>query len=241
MRLQKYLATAGIASRRVCEQYILEGRVKVNGETVTELGRKVENNDKVVFDNKLVQLNNNYVYYLLNKPTGYVTTVKDEKQRPTVMDLIKDTKNRVFPVGRLDYNTSGLLILTNDGQLTYELTHPKHNINKIYQVKVKGKVTQKELVRLSEGVFIDGRKTAPAKVERIKENQASTVLSITIHEGRNRQIRKMCEAVNHEVLTLKRIAIGKIKLEDLKPGEYRHLTQEEIEYLKNTSGNFSEC
>ena len=241
MRLQKYLATAGIASRRVCEQYILEGRVEVNGETVTELGRKVENNDKVVFDNKLVQLNNNYVYYLLNKPTGYVTTVKDEKQRPTVMDLIKDTKNRVFPVGRLDYNTSGLLILTNDGQLTYELTHPKHNINKIYQVKVKGKVTQKELVRLSEGVFIDGRKTAPAKVERIKENQASTVLSITIHEGRNRQIRKMCEAVNHEVLTLKRIAIGKIKLEDLKPGEYRHLTQEEIEYLKNTSGNFSEC
>lgn len=240
MRLQKYLATAGIASRRVCEQYILEGRVKVNGEIVTELGRKVENNDEIVFDNKLVQLNNNYVYYLLNKPTGYVTTVKDEKQRPTVIDLIKDTEHRVFPVGRLDYNTSGLLILTNDGQLTYELTHPKHNINKTYEVKVKGKVTQKDLIKLAEGVFIDGRKTAPAKVELIKENQASTVINITIHEGRNRQIRKMCEAVNHEVIALKRIAIGKIKIGELKLGEYRQLTQEELCYLKNASKNFSE-
>ncbi len=240
MRLQKYLATAGIGSRRVCEQYILEGRVKINGETVNELGRKVEDNDKVIFDNKLIKLKNNYVYYLLNKPTGYVTTVKDEKQRPTVMDLIKDTENRVFPVGRLDYNTSGLLILTNDGQLTYELTHPKHNIDKTYQVKVKGKVTSKDLTRLAQGVYIDDKKTAPAKVQLIKENQVSTVLNITIHEGRNRQIRKMCEAVNHEVLELKRIAIGTIKLENLKIGDYRELTKEELKYLKNASEKMSE-
>lgn len=240
MRLQKYLAAAGIGSRRTCEQYILEGRIKVNGEIVTELGKQVEEQDEVLFDNKLVKPESDYVYYLLNKPTGYVTTVKDEKDRPTVMDLIKDSEYRVFPVGRLDFNTSGLIILTNDGQLTYELTHPKHNIDKTYQVKVKGKLTQKEIAKLEQGVFIDGRKTAPAKVELIKENNTTTVFNITIHEGRNRQIRKMCEAVGHKVLTLKRIAIGNIKLGNLALGEYRLLTHQEIIYLKNAGKHISE-
>ena len=189
MRLQKYLAACGIASRRKCEAYILEGKVEVNGQVVQELGTKVEPGDKVTFGGKEVKLQEEYVYYMLNKPVGYVTTVQDEKQRQTVLDLVKDTKHRVYPVGRLDYNTSGLLLLTNDGELTYGLTHPKHHVNKCYEVKVQGVLSDEAKRALKEGVLIDGKMTYPAKVKVLRKGEKSTVFQLTIHEGRNRQVR----------------------------------------------------
>lgn len=232
MRLQKYLASCGIASRRKCEQLILEGKISVNGQVVQTLGTQVNEEDEVYYNHKRVRLEEEYVYYMLNKPTGYVTTVQDEKQRATVLDLMKDVKARIFPVGRLDYNTSGLLLLTNDGALTYGLTHPKHHVNKTYEVKVSGKVSERSLEMLRKGVMIDHRKTHPAEVEMIKENEKHTWIKITIHEGRNRQIRKMCEAVGYPVVQLKRVSVGKIQLGSLKLGQYRTLTNEEINYLK---------
>ena len=236
MRLQKYLAQAGVDSRRKCEIYIQEGRVTVNGKVVTELGLKVEKDDEVYFDNKKVELVQKVVYYILNKPVGYITSVSDEKNRPTVMDLIKDKKERVFPVGRLDYNTSGLLLMTNDGDLTYALTHPKHDVPKTYIAKVKGHVNVKSIEKLCQGVMIDDYLTAPAIVKRVSGGGTTTTLSITIHEGKNRQVRKMCEAVGHSVLQLKRVAIGELGIEDLKLGEYRELTSKEIQYLKEIGG-----
>ena len=221
MRLQKYLAACGVGSRRKCEEYIQQGRVSVNGETVTVLGTKIKGGDIVCLDNKEVKSEERLVYYLLNKPVGYVTTVKDEKNRPTVLDLFQGIDERIFPIGRLDYNTSGLLLLTNDGELTYALTHPKHEVDKIYRVKIKGQIEEKTLDRLRKGVIISGRKTAPAIVQVITAGPQNTVLSMTIHEGRNRQIRKMCEAVGHSVMKLTRVAIGEMTLEDLQVGKYR--------------------
>ncbi|MBQ1274578.1 MAG: pseudouridine synthase [Cellulosilyticum sp.] len=237
MRLQKYLAACGIASRRKCEAYILEGKVEVNGQVVQELGTKVEPGDKVTFGGKEVKLQEEYVYYMLNKPVGYVTTVQDEKQRQTVLDLVKDTKHRVYPVGRLDYNTSGLLLLTNDGELTYGLTHPKHHVNKCYEVKVQGVLSDEAKRALKEGVLIDGKMTYPAKVKVLRKGEKSTVFQLTIHEGRNRQVRKMCEAVGYPVLLLKRVSVGKLTLDDLELGCYRALTEREISYLKQISQN----
>lgn len=232
MRLQKYLASCGVASRRKCETYILEGKVSVNGTIVNTLGTSVEENDEVCFNGKKLKLTEDYVYYMLNKPIGYVTTVQDEKDRPTVLDIMKKVDTRIFPVGRLDYNTSGLLLLTNDGALTYGLTHPKHHVNKTYEVKVRGQLNKVAVERLQNGVVIDGRKTFPAKVKVLKTNDKTTRLTITIHEGRNRQIRKMCEAVGHQVLELTRISMGTIELGNLPVGAYRLLTPEEIVYLK---------
>ena len=236
MRLQKYLAKAGIASRRKCEEYILEGRVSVNGKKVDTLGSQVEEGDFVCFDGKKVHLEEEKVYYLLNKPEGYITSVKDEKNRPTVTQLIKEEHYRIFPVGRLDYNTSGLLLLTNDGELTHKLTHPKHEIGKTYIAKVQGVVGEKALKRLREGVEIEAYRTAPAIVKKVKQGKMTTTLSLTIHEGKNRQVRKMCEAVGHKVLKLKRISIGKIQLENLEKGKYRKLSLEEINYLNKITG-----
>ena len=236
MRLQKYLAACGVGSRRKCEEYIQQGRVSVNGETVTVLGTKIKGGDIVCLDNKEVKSEERLVYYLLNKPVGYVTTVKDEKNRPTVLDLFQGIDERIFPIGRLDYNTSGLLLLTNDGELTYALTHPKHEVDKIYRVKIKGQIEEKTLDRLRKGVIISGRKTAPAIVQVITAGPQNTVLSMTIHEGRNRQIRKMCEAVGHSVMKLTRVAIGEMTLEDLQVGKYRKLTANEVRYLKKAGG-----
>ena len=236
MRLQKYLAKAGIASRRKCEEYILEGKVSVNGKTINTLGSQVEEGDLVCFDGKKVQLEEEKVYYLLNKPEGYITSVKDEKNRPVVTQLIKEENYRIFPVGRLDYNTSGLLLLTNDGELTHKLTHPRHEIRKTYIAKVQGLVTEKALKRLREGIKIEDYKTAPALVKKIKEGKTTTTLSITIHEGKNRQVRKMCQAVGHKVLKLKRISIGEIHLKDLEKGKYRKLSFEELNYLNKIAG-----
>lgn len=237
MRLQKYMASCGVASRRKCEELILQGKVTVNGQVVTQLGTQVEEGDEVCYCGQLITLDNEYVYYMLNKPAGYVTTVQDEKDRPTVIELIGDDKHRVFPVGRLDYNTSGLLILTNDGNLTYELTHPKHHVNKCYEVKVKGTLSDRAQKDLRGGVVIEGKKTYPAELRILKKGVKTTQFHLTIHEGRNRQVRKMCEAVGYPVLSLQRVAIGKLKIGDLKLGEYRKLTREEVGYLKNVHGH----
>ncbi|MGL5675748.1 MAG: pseudouridine synthase [Cellulosilyticaceae bacterium] len=236
MRLQKYLAQAGVDSRRKCEEHILAGRVQINGQVVTELGVKVEAGDQVTFDNKPVQVKEKEVYYLLNKPVGYITSVADEKNRPTVMDLLEKVDQRVFPVGRLDYNTSGLLLMTNDGALTYALTHPKHDVPKTYTAKVKGHVTGSSIAKLTQGVIIDNYLTAPAVVKQESGGGTTTTLSITIHEGKNRQVRKMCEAVGHSVLKLQRVAIGKLTIGNLEPGTYRPLTQDEVRYLKQIGG-----
>ena len=236
MRINKYIALCGVASRRKAEELILAGRVTVNDEVMTELSYKVdEENDIVKVDDKLIKEENKLVYILLNKPEGYITTVKDQFDRPSVLDLVSDIKERVYPIGRLDYETSGLLLLTNDGDLTYKLTHPKHEVDKTYVARVKGKLTKEEIERFKTGLKIEDYTTAPAKLKVIKydEQRDSSLLEIKIHEGKNRQVRKMCKAINHPVLRLRRRAMGKIKIGDCEIGKYRYLTEDEIKYLKN--------
>ena len=236
MRINKYIALCGVASRRKAEELILAGRVTVNDEVMTELSYKVdEENDIVKVDDKLIKEENKLVYILLNKPEGYITPVKDQFDRPSVLDLVSDIKERVYPIGRLDYETSGLLLLTNDGDLTYKLTHPKHEVDKTYVARVKGKLTKEEIERFKTGLKIEDYTTAPAKLKVIKydEQRDSSLLEIKIHEGKNRQVRKMCKAINHPVLRLRRSAMGKIKIGDCEIGKYRYLTEDEIKYLKN--------
>lgn len=236
MRINKYIALCGVASRRKAEELILAGRVTVNDEVMTELSYKVdEENDIVKVEDKLIKEENKLVYILLNKPEGYITTVKDQFDRPSVLDLVSDIKERVYPIGRLDYETSGLLLLTNDGDLTYKLTHPKHEVDKTYVARVKGKLTKEEIERFKTGLKIEDYTTAPAKLKVIKydEQRDSSLLEIKIHEGKNRQVRKMCKAINHPVLRLRRSAMGKIKIRDCEIGKYRYLTEDEIKYLKN--------
>ena len=231
-RLQKYLAEKGIASRRKCEEYILQGLVKVNGTIVTQLGTKIDpTKDKIIFkDQELTNQKEKKVYILLNKPIGYVTTVKDQFDRDTVLDLIKIKGVRLVPVGRLDMYTSGALLLTNDGEFVYQVTHPKHEIEKTYTVTIKGDVTLNEIEELKNGVMIDGKLTKKAKVKILKkdEEKKTTRLEIIIHEGRNRQIRKMCEAIGKPVLALHRSKIGILSVKDLKIGTWRYLTKEEV-------------
>ena len=233
VRLQKYLAEAGVASRRKSEEFILSGRVSVNGEIVLKLGAKVdEERDVIEFDGERVVKNKKYVYVIFNKPEGCVSTVKDQFGRKTVLSYLKNIKERIYPVGRLDYDTSGLLILTNDGELTYTLTHPKHIVPKTY-IAIVNKVPPKDAVfKFKSGIVIDGYKTAPADLKIIKKDEKGTVLKIIIHEGRNRQVRKMCAFIGCEVLRLKRVAVGNIKLDGLKKEEYRFLREDEIKYLK---------
>ena len=234
MRLQKYLAECGVASRRKCEQYILDGKVKVNGNIVTELGTKVNKNDIVEFQKKKVKIQDEKIYILLNKPIGYVTTVKDQFKRDTVLDLLKINK-RIVPVGRLDMYTSGALILTNDGDFVNVLTHPKHEIKKTYNVTVAGKVIAEEVELLKKGVEIDNEYiTKPAKVKILKIDEEKNIsrIQITIHEGKNRQVRKMCEAIGKKVIALHRSKIGNIDVKNLKLGTWRYLTQKEISDLK---------
>ena len=237
IRLQKYLAEAGIASRRKCEEYIIQGRVKVNGQVVTTLGSKINpKKDSIFFDGKEVkEKEKEYIYILLNKPIGYVTTAKDQFGRDTVLDLIKGVKERVLPVGRLDMYTSGALILTNDGDFIYKVTHPKHEIDKTYTVTLKGIVTNEEVEKLKNGVEIENYITKPAKVKILKTDKEKNIsrLEITIHEGKNRQIRKMCEAINKKVLALHRSKIGKIGVKDLKIGSWRYLKKEELDKIGN--------
>ncbi|MFR3557953.1 MAG: pseudouridine synthase [Paraclostridium sordellii] len=235
MRINKYIASCGVASRRKAEELINAGRVKVNGKIINELSFQVdENKDRVEVDEKLIGLEERLVYIMLNKPEGYVTTVKDQFDRKSVIDLVKDVGERVYPIGRLDYETSGLLLLTNDGDLTYKLTHPKHEVDKTYIATLKGIPTLNEMKNFENGLYIEDYKTAPAKIKLLKKNEEKNycVCEIKIHEGRNRQVRKMCRAINHPVMNLRRKAMGKIVLKDVEIGQYRYLTQEEIDYLK---------
>ncbi|MGL4791008.1 MAG: pseudouridine synthase [Anaerotignaceae bacterium] len=233
IRLQKYLADAGVASRRKAEELILEGKISVNGEVVTELGVKVdENTDSVFYNGKRVVNNQRLVYVMLHKPEGFVTTAKDQFDRPTVIDLVKGVNERIVPVGRLDYDTSGLLILTNDGDLTYKLTHPKHLVNKVYMAKLFGRPDQNDINQFKWGVSIEGKRCEPARIEIVEDLGKYTMCKITITEGRNRQVRKMCEAIKHPVATLKRVATGELELGELPKGKYRLLTEKEIKYLK---------
>ena len=232
-RLQKFLASAGIASRRKCEELILDGKIEGDGKIVTELGTKVTENDIVKYNGKIVKPQEELIYILLNKPIGYVTTAKDQFGRDTVLDLVK-VKQRIVPVGRLDMYTSGALILTNDGEFVNKLTHPRNEINKTYNATVVGSITKQEIEQLANGVEIDnGYITKPAKVKILKIDEEKNIsrIQITIHEGKNRQVRKMCEAINKKVLALHRSKIGNINVKDLKVGEWRYLSEKEIKAL----------
>lgn len=234
IRLQKYLAECGIASRRKAEEYIQEGKVQVNGKAVTELGVKINpEKDIVYFNNKKVAKQNENIYILLNKPIGYVTTTKDQFNRETVLDLIKGINKRIVPVGRLDMYTSGALILTNDGDFTYKVTHPSHEITKTYIATLKGIITNEEIEKLRSGVEIEDYITCPAKVKILKTDTEKNIsrIEITIHEGKNRQVRKMCEAIGRNVMALHRSKIGNIGVKDLKIGEWRYLSQKEIKAI----------
>lgn len=233
-RLQKFLANQGVCSRRKAEEAILAGKVKVNGKVVNQLGTKINpEKDEIEFENKKINNNTKKVYILLNKPIGYVTTMKDQFERPTVMELIEDVKEHVVPVGRLDMYTSGALILSNDGDFIFEVTHPKHEITKTYQVTLKGIITEGEIENLQNGVDIGECITRPAKVRIMKidkEKQISRI-EIVIHEGKNRQVRRMCEGVGKKVLALHRSKIGLLSVKDLKLGEWRYLKLSEISSL----------
>lgn len=232
VRLQKYMADCGIASRRKCEEYILNNLVKVNGKIVNKLGTKIYPDKDIVEFNgkKLGKSSDKKVYLLLNKPIGYVTTVKEQFGRPTVMELVKNIKERVVPVGRLDMYTSGAIILTNDGDFVYKITHPKYEIEKTYIVTLRGKVLQEEMEKLKNGVKIDDYISGKAKVKIIKYDleKNETRLEIIIHEGKNREVRKMCETIGKKVLALHRTKIGDIDVKGLELGKYKFLNEDEI-------------
>ena len=234
MRLQKYLALSGVASRRSSEKLIAEGHVAVNGRVITEMGVQVdEYTDKVTVDGVLCHLEEEKHYLAYNKPMGEVTTVTDPEGRATVMDKFRDYPVRLYPVGRLDYDSEGLILLTNDGDLMNELLHPSREVDKEYLVKVSNRVTDEEIRRLRAGVQLDdGRMTSPAQVRLIRYDTFSTTLLVTIHEGRNRQVRRMFTAVGHDVVSLKRTGFASIRLHDLPRGQWRHLTDAEVRKLK---------
>jgi 23S rRNA pseudouridine2605 synthase len=233
-RLQKIISAAGVTSRRASEELILAGRVTVNGVVVTELGSKADPAvDTVAVDGKQLTITANKIYILLYKPVGYLTTLDDPEGRPLVTDLLKEVGERVYPVGRLDYNTEGLLLLTNDGEWANQLMHPRHEVEKEYHVRVRGKVHNSQLDQLAGGVEVEGRKTAPARVCLIKEGDQNDWFSIAIHEGRNRQVRRMCEAVSLSVVRLRRVRYGMLTLGALKPGEFRFLTGAEVAGLRD--------
>ena len=231
MRINKYLAESGVCSRRAADDLIAEGAVKKNGK-VCSVGEDVDTvNDKITVNGKPVSLVKNFEYYVMNKPKGYVCTVKDDKDRKTVMDLLPKNITRVYPVGRLDYDSEGLLIFTNDGDLAYKLTHPKNEIPKTYLVKTEKPVSDKDVAALRAGVTVDGVRTKKCNVTLIETNKTGSKLHVTITEGRNRQVRKMFEAVGNSVDFLKRIKIGDLKLTGLNRGETRKLSPAEINYL----------
>lgn len=232
MRLQKYIAMCGVASRRGAERLIESGRVLVNGSLVDYMGCEVdENTDEVSVDGRVITPEKRLYYIALNKPKNYVTTVSDEFDRPTVMELVRDINARIYPVGRLDFDTSGLLIMTNDGAFANAVTHPSHDVDKAYIARIDRPLEKNEEILLRKGVEIDGKMTAPAKVESFPPGKIIEV-KITIHEGRNRQVRKMLEAVGVEVLALKRIAVGGVTLGNLPEGKWRHLKEAEINKLR---------
>jgi len=236
-RLQKFMAHAGIGSRRNCEELILQGKVKVNGQIITILGTKIDPEmDEIEVNNKLIKEKEDMLYILLNKPDGYVTTSQDPQGRPTVIDLIKEINKRIYPVGRLDYETEGLLLLTNDGELAYRLTHPKYKVNKVYQALVKGRPSNEAIEHLRRGVLLEDGLTEPAEIKILDKIANNTLIELTIHEGKNRQVRRMCKAVNHPVINLKRTKIGSLDLGNIKLGSFRFLTKDELRWLRNSVG-----
>ena len=238
MRLQKYLALSGVASRRNSEKLIADGHVTVNGETVTEMGVQVDETcDRVAVDGRAVRIQEEKHYLAYSKPAGEVTTVSDPEGRATAMDMFRDYPVRIYPVGRLDYDSEGLLLLTNDGDVMNGLLHPSREVDKQYLVGVSNQVTPEELKRLRNGVRLDdGRMTSPARVRVVKEETFSTELLITIHEGRYRQVRRMIEAIGHQTIWLKRVGFGPIMLHDLPRGQWRRLNEVEIRALKKAAG-----
>ena len=233
MRLNKYIAQAGVASRRKADELIANGNVKINGNTVREMGVDVLEEDTVEVNGRSVKAATKFVYIMLNKPKGYITSLDDEKSRPIVSELISDIEERLFPIGRLDYNTSGMLLMTNDGDLAYRLTHPKHQIYKTYRARISGYLSMEKVAHLRKGVDIGGFVTSKSKVEVIKQGERSAIVEIQIYEGKNRQIRKMFASVGNKVVDLERIGIGELHLSHLREGHYRKLSPKEIEYLKN--------
>ena len=231
-RLQKYIAESGYTSRRKAEELITQGKVKVNGKIIKELGTKVSGNDLVEVEGKVLKKEENKEYYLLNKPRGVITSVSDDLDRKTVIDLI-NTDKRIFPIGRLDYDTTGALILTNDGELANLLMHPKNNIDKVYIAKVKGLLGKIELNKLERGIYIDGKKTsrAKARIKKYDKKTDSSIIELTIHEGKNHQVKKMFEALGYNVLKLKREKYAFLDVKNLKSGEYRSLNIKEVKKL----------
>jgi pseudouridine synthase len=235
-RLQKILSRAGIASRRASERLMIEGRVSVNGTTVRALGSKADaEHDDIRVDGRRIRLPDRHRYLLLNKPRGYVTTRSDPQERPTVVDLV-GVRDYIYPVGRLDFDSEGLLVLTNDGDLAARLTHPSHGVERVYEAHVLGVPDERDLARLRRGLVLEGRPTGPAEVRLLGSSRPATAtLLITVREGRNRQVRKMCEAIGHPVDRLKRVAIGPIRDRRLKPGEWRELTPDEVKKLRGAA------
>lgn len=237
IRIHKIIADSGYCSRRKAELLIKQGKVKLNGHPV-KLGDKAGYRDIITVDGERIYIpkKKNFIYIMMNKPRGYVTTVSDEQNRKCVMDLFEDMNERIYPIGRLDRNSEGLLLFTNDGEFANGIMHPSRHISKTYRVTVRPDINDEQLVRLSEGIEIDGKKTLPAVVNVLDKTPGRVVMTITIKEGRNRQIRRMCEAVGLEVARLRRISIGPIKLGMLKPGAYRELTAEELRAIRNAIG-----
>ena len=231
MRLQKYLAMCNVASRRACEKLITDGRIKVNGKVITTLGTKVMPGDTVEYDGQRVTQEKKKIYILHNKPEGYVTTACDDEGRSTVMELISDIPQRVYPVGRLDINTEGLLLLSNDGEFTQKITHPRYKKEKTYEALISGVPDHNDTDKLQKGVYIDGRKTSPAKAKILWADGRNAIVELKIHEGRNRQVRKMFDAIGYPVIKLRRVAIGNIILGNLPLGKWRHLNPNEVAYL----------
>ncbi len=232
MRLNKFMAMSGVDSRRKCDEIIASGRVRINARVVKKLGTQVNiNRDIVTVDNKPIRIKGNFVYLMLNKPLGTVTTLRDPQHRRTVMDCLPRLNQRVFPVGRLDYNTSGLLLFTNDGDTAQKLIHPSFEIDKKYLVTITGTLSEKEIDILSNGVDIGGFVTSPASITLKNTAHGQSTYEIIIHEGKNRQIRRMFESINRPVVALKRVAFGKLVLGDLQVGHTRELTKEEIKYI----------
>ncbi len=232
MRLQKYLALCGVASRRHAEEMIAAGRVTVNGAVITEMGTQAEDGDVVCVDGKRVFPEAEKKYIIYHKPAGEVTTVSDPEGRPTVLDRFSDIGVRLFPVGRLDYDSEGLLLLTNDGDLAEKMMHPSHEVDKAYYCKVLGNVTHEALEQLSRGVMLDDHPTSPARVRLIRQETFDAMVMVTIHEGRNRQVRRMFEVLGYKVLMLRRVRFGPLDLGDLKRGQWRFLEEHEVRELK---------
>ena len=233
MRINKYLASCGLGSRRKVEDLVLNKKVKVNGKVVTSLAFSVSENDSVEADGNIVKPANSYSYIMLHKPKGYITSTSDDRGRKTVMDLLPQEYKNLKPVGRLDYDSEGLLILTNDGDLAYNLTHPSHEVGKTYVVKIEGKIKEGELAVLRAGLVIEGKRLSKCKVKKLEEKDNITKLEITIFEGKNRQVRKMLEAVGYLVVFLKRTKIGELSLSGVDRGKFRDLDESEVAYLKS--------